>query len=370
MPVRSHSPDGVDHNTPSSTWANDPSQELIGRWQPTARHLGWFKYGHNRAAQPNFDVDERPSIDHLDITPQDKGAISRRITDSDNQETYIHRSYRLTEESAVITQLGNDGELVIDRYAEAIDHGQTSGDIKQSEAAKSPGHRRLRFTTRDVETSQDLAVAILPVEPRVRKPISSTKRMLKQPVRPRRSDPLPEEGLNALLNPPHLPSIPLTMDGFQLGLESLEDNPPEHVETFRSYALAKISGLNPSNCDADLLGKIYDAVQHVEQKLQREGRIDDDGYPRTKTGGRYSTSSARSQAMQAWFHDAMLSVDRVVGRHVVMSGKTGSQLIEAPPQAARKKEPVHVMLKTFRLAMYQVMEGRPTIVEETEALQD
>jgi hypothetical protein len=51
------------------------------------------------------------------------------------------------------------------------------------------------------------------------------------------------------MNPPDLPRIPLTTDGFQLGLQSLEITPSEDHETFTSFAAAKLSGLNPSNCD-------------------------------------------------------------------------------------------------------------------------
>jgi hypothetical protein len=63
-------------------------------------------------------------------------------------------------------------------------------------------------------------------------------------------------------------------------------------------------------------------------------------------------------------------VDRVVGRHVVGRGNSSGQVIEAPPKVVQVEENEHVMLKTFRMAMYQVMEWRPTIAEGTGALQD
>ena len=363
MPVRSRSPDGVGHDAPWSRWTNDPSQGR-GKWEPTAQHPSWFKYGRNRDARTSLDFNKRPGIDDPVITPQDNDLISKGITDHEDQEAYVHRSYRLTNESAVFTQLGHNEELIVYRYAEITRNGQSWVGGRESEATKWSGHWRSAFTTQDIEAAQDGAVDALSVEQQTRKPTSPIRRIMSKPViRPLRSDPLPVEDLTALLDPPHLPRVPVTTEGSQLGLQTLDFQPPEHVMTFRSYASAKISGLNPSNCDADLLAKFYDAVQHTEHRLQREGRIDDNGYPRTQAGGRRPTFSDGFQVMQIWFHEAILSVDRVVGLHVAANGRSDGKFIEAPPTVAQKGDKEDLMLKTFRLGPYRVMERRPELVE-------
>lgn len=201
----------------------------------------------------------------------------------------------------------------------------------------------------------------LPVIP---KPTSTAfypaRKRLKLTVRPKRSPELLRQALDALLNPKDQKDTPLETDGVKLGLKSLEFSPPDHVDVFRSYALAKTIGLNASNCDADLLDKIYDAISAKEAQLYEDGYLDDYGRPVKKKRGKNSTQSAQSQAMLAWFHQAMFSVDRVVGRY------TANRFVAAPPKPKRNRE-VFVMRKTFRLGPYRVLARKPAEVEKLEA---
>ena len=63
----------------------------------------------------------------------------------------------------------------------------------------------------------------------------------------------------------------------------------------------------------------------------------------------------------------MLSVDRVVRRHVVArKGIVGEAFVEAPLKPGKKNAEPHLALKTFRLGMYQVLERQPVVESDNK----
>lgn len=141
---------------------------------------------------------------------------------------------------------------------------------------------------------------------------------------------LSDEELEDLLTLPNSSLLPLETVGYLAGPASLDfastgltvEWDGSKNNTFRRFALDKISGLNPGNCDADLLAKIYDAMSKKEQQLAQEERLDGRGQPLTMAGDPYKNESTMVTQLEAWFSQAMMSVDRCVGR---ANGKKGSK---------------------------------------------
>lgn len=128
--------------------------------------------------------------------------------------------------------------------------------------------------------------------------------------------------------------------------------------------MAKISGLNPGNCnDAELLASIHDAIATKEKELHEEGRVDEYGMPLgiIDDDKWYQVAHRR---MQSWFHEAMFSVDRIVGRY------RGQRFYGAPEKGDRKgggKGKNRDAPDTFRLGPYQVLRAKPVEVEQPGA---
>lgn len=175
---------------------------------------------------------------------------------------------------------------------------------------------------------------------------------LKLSVRPRKPKPLSQDDVEDLLKLPEPTSRFGAREDSELGLKSLEVRPEQYVQDFRSYSLAKVSGLNPGNCDADMMVKSYDAIQATGAALYEEGRLTDTGRPLTKASKEYGNPASEGQAMEAFFQRTMFSINRVVGRH------NGEELVPAHENQFSKAQHSQ-STKTFRLGPYVVLEREP-----------
>jgi hypothetical protein len=148
-------------NVPFSIWADgSPNNQLIGDWEAEPEQLGWGIDSGDHDAQPNWEFDEPQENDEMTIISQQQREISNRIAEYEDQTTYVHRSHRLYDESAVLTQLGDNGDLIVDRYLEALKYMHANIDSKEP-SRRAIGRHQYCLSTLAIAAAQDLAIAAL-----------------------------------------------------------------------------------------------------------------------------------------------------------------------------------------------------------------